>query len=53
MSVIKGDPDKKAMFDAALEAIADDVSNKVGEMERFMELSRNFMQSIRSPKWCI
>ncbi|MBK9149949.1 MAG: hypothetical protein IPM26_02775 [Saprospiraceae bacterium] len=46
MSVIKGDPDKKAMFDAALEAIADDVSNKVGEMERFMELSRNFMQSI-------
>lgn len=46
MSVIKGDPDKKAMFDAALEAIADDVSNKVGEMERFMELSQNFMQSI-------
>ncbi|MEZ4911363.1 MAG: hypothetical protein R2774_10920 [Saprospiraceae bacterium] len=46
MSVIKGDPDKKAMFDAALESIADDVSQKVGEMERFMELSQNFMQSI-------
>ncbi|MBC7885322.1 MAG: hypothetical protein H7X99_07595 [Saprospiraceae bacterium] len=46
MSVIKGDPDKKAMFDAALESIADDVSQKVGEMERFMEVSSGFMQSI-------
>ncbi|MBK7635275.1 MAG: hypothetical protein IPJ13_14070 [Saprospiraceae bacterium] len=46
MSVIKGDPDKKAMFDAALESIADDVSQKVGEMERFMEVSQSFMQSI-------
>lgn len=46
MSVIKGDPDKKAMFDASLELIADDVSQKVGEMERFMEMSQNFMQSI-------
>lgn len=46
MSVIKGDPDKKAMFDAALETIADDVSQKVGEMERFMEVSQSFMQSI-------
>lgn len=46
MSVIKGDPDKKAMFDAALEAVADDVSRKVGEIERFMEVSQGFMQSI-------
>ena len=46
MNVIEGDNDKKAMFDAALEAIADDVSNKVGEMEQFMSLSENFMQSI-------
>jgi hypothetical protein len=29
-----------------LEAITDDVSQKVGEMERFMEVSENFMQSI-------
>ena len=34
------------MFDAALESIADDVSQKVGEMERFMEVSQGFMQSI-------
>lgn len=46
MSVIKGDADKRAMFDAALEAVADDVSQKVGEMERFMEVSENFMDSI-------
>lgn len=46
MNVIKGDKDKRAMFDAALEAVADDVSNKVGEMERFMELSENFMKSV-------
>lgn len=46
MSVIKGDKDKKEMFDAALEAIADDVSSKVGEMEQFMTMSENFMQSI-------
>ncbi len=46
MSVISGDPDKRAMFDAAMEAIADDVANKVGEMERFMEMSADFMDSV-------
>jgi len=46
MSVISGDPDKRAMFDQAMEAINDDVANKVGEMERFMEMSANFMESV-------
>lgn len=46
MNVISGDADKRAMFDQALEAIADDVSNKVGEMERFMEMSESFMSSV-------
>ncbi|MCB0661826.1 MAG: hypothetical protein KDC24_03725 [Saprospiraceae bacterium] len=46
MSVISGDPDKRAMFDAAMENITDDVASKVGEMERFMEMSANFMDSI-------
>lgn len=46
MNVIKGDNDKKAMFDAALEAIADDVSHKVGEMEQFMDMSESFMKSV-------
>lgn len=46
MNVIRGDSDKRLMFDRALEVIADDVANKVGEMERFMELSSGFMDSI-------
>jgi predicted nucleic acid-binding Zn-ribbon protein len=46
MSIISGDPDKRAMFDMAMESIADDVANKVGEMEQFMEMSSNFMDSI-------
>lgn len=46
MSIISGDPDKRAMFDMAMEHIADDVAQKVGEMERFMEMSSNFMDSV-------
>jgi hypothetical protein len=46
MNIIAGNSDKREMFDQALEAIADDVSSKIGEMERFMEMSTNFMQSI-------
>ncbi len=46
MSIISGDKDQRAMFDQALEAIADDVSAKMGEMERFMEMSSNFMDSV-------
>ncbi len=46
MNIIKGDSDKRMMFDQALEAVADDVSKKVGEMENFMEMSEDFMNSI-------
>jgi hypothetical protein len=46
MNVMSGDPDKRAMFDMAMEAVADDVASKVGEMERFMEMSANFMDSV-------
>ncbi|MEM9928673.1 MAG: hypothetical protein AAF840_02535 [Bacteroidota bacterium] len=46
MSVINGDPDQRALFDAAMEGIAEDVANKVGEMERMMELSSEFMSSV-------
>lgn len=46
MNIIKGDTDKRAMFDQAMEVIADDVANKVGEMERFMEMSADFMESV-------
>ena len=46
MSILTGNPDKKAMFDMALEAIATDVSNKMGEMENFMQMSEKIMSGI-------
>lgn len=46
MSVISGDKDKRALFDESLEALTDDISGKVGEIEQFMELSENFMASV-------
>jgi hypothetical protein len=46
MSVLTGDPDKRAMFEMAMESINNDVASKVGEMERFMEMSSNIMNTI-------
>jgi len=46
MDIIAGNNNKKEMFDRALEVIAEDVSSKIGEMERFMDMSTNFMDSI-------
>jgi predicted nucleic acid-binding Zn-ribbon protein len=46
MNILAGNKDQRYMFDMALETIAEDVSQKVGEMERFMEMSENFMDSI-------
>ncbi|MCB0704602.1 MAG: hypothetical protein KDC34_04805 [Saprospiraceae bacterium] len=46
MNIIAGNTDARYMFDMALEAIANDVSEKVGEMEQFMEMSSNFMESV-------
>jgi hypothetical protein len=46
MDIISGSGSKREMFDAALESIADDLANKVGEMERFMEMSSTFMESV-------
>lgn len=46
INIISGNADKRQMFDQAMESITDDVAMKVGEMERFMEMSSNFMDSI-------
>lgn len=46
MSILTGSGDKRYMYDMALEAMAEDVGRKVGEMERFMDLSKSFMDSI-------
>jgi phage shock protein A len=45
-AILSGNSDKKYMYDMALEAMANDVGQKVGEMERFMDMSKNFMDSI-------
>ena len=44
--VMGEDKDARRMYDQALESIADDLSAKVGEMERFMEMSSTFMDSV-------
>lgn len=46
MSIIKGNPDKRVLFDNAMDAVAEDVSEKVNEMERFMDMSAHFMDSL-------
>ncbi|NJN34836.1 MAG: hypothetical protein HC817_11870 [Saprospiraceae bacterium] len=46
MSILTGNPDKRAMFDMALEAVANDVSAKMGEMENFMNMSDKIMKGI-------
>ncbi len=46
MNIISGNKDKRYLFDEAMEALAEDVATKVGEMERFMDISSNFMNTI-------
>ena len=46
MNILTGDPDKKELFEMAMESLADEVGQKVGEMERFMDTSRNLMSTI-------
>ena len=37
---------EKDLFEQACEYVAEDVANKLGEMETFMDLSQNFMQNV-------
>lgn len=46
MNIISGNSDQRQMFDQAMEAIADDVALKIGEMEEFMDMSSSFMDSV-------
>jgi phage shock protein A len=46
MKVIKGDPDELEIFNMSMEAVSNDISNKIGEMERFMELSASAMTKV-------
>ncbi len=46
MSIIQGDPDKRLIFDMATETVVEDIHQKIGEMERFIEVSGSFIDSI-------
>lgn len=46
VSIFKGNPDKKFYFDESMEYIQDDMSQKLGEMKRAMDLSMDFINSV-------
>lgn len=46
VNIINGNSDKKLIFDQAMEYIADDIGMRIGEMERFMDVSADFMSNM-------
>jgi len=43
VNIINGNSDRKVIFDQAMEYIVDDIGMRIGEMERFMDVSSDFM----------
>jgi len=46
VNIINGNSDKKLIFDQAMEYIIDDIGMRIGEMERFMDVSSDFMNNV-------
>jgi len=46
MSILNGDPNERAMFEMALEKMEEEVSQKLGTMDRFMDMSASLVTSI-------
>ena len=46
ISIFNGSDDKKLMFDQAMEFISDDMGKRLGEMDRFMDVSETIMNGI-------
>lgn len=46
LNVLRGNPDKRALFDQANEYLAEDYARKVGEIEDFMKVSEGFIASV-------
>lgn len=44
--ILSGDPDKRALFDQAMEFLAEDYANKVGEIDQFMKVSQGFIEGV-------
>ena len=45
-AIINGNSDEADMFDRAMQSVADDIGSKLGEMDRFMDMSENFMDGV-------
>lgn len=46
MKIVQGDPDKRAIFEQSLEFLEEDISDRVGRMQRFIETSTNFIDTV-------
>lgn len=46
ISIIQGNTDKKVIFDQAMEFVVDDIGQKIGEMDRMLEASTDFINSV-------
>lgn len=46
MKIIRGDGDKKALFDQTLDYLAEDYGQKLGEIEHFVTMSASFIDSV-------
>lgn len=44
--ILQGDADQRAIFDQAMEHLADDYAMKIGEIEQFMDMSEGFIKSV-------
>jgi len=45
-SIISGDDNRAQMFDRALDYVIDDLGAKMGEMERYMDVTQNFIDGV-------
>lgn len=46
MSIINGNDDKKMMFDEAMEYVVEDIGSKIGEMDRMLDASAQFINTV-------
>lgn len=46
VNIINGNSDRKVIFDQAMDYIVDDIGMRIGEMERFMDVSADYMNNM-------
>lgn len=45
-TILRGDPDKKELFDQAMEYVVNDYGQKIGEIENFIDTSQGFIEGL-------